>query len=254
MLTQPILCVRNLTMRFGSFRAVDNVSMGIPRAAISLLIGPNGSGKTTLVNCISGLYTPEEGTVKYMGADITGEPPHKIVKKGLVRTFQIAQPFLRLTVLENLLVSHGDNPGESVFWSFVQARWAKQETTALEKAHKVLELLELEDLYEAAAGTLSGGQLKLLEIGRALMTDAKTIVMDEPAGSVSPVLAHTIFSHIQRLRDQLGLTFLLVEHRLDVAAEYVDRVCAMARGRVICEGAPKEVFNNPEVIESYLGG
>lgn len=253
-MTQPLLDVRNLTKRFGAFRAVDNVSMGITGKAISLLIGPNGSGKTTLLNCISGLFSPEEGKILYRGIDITSQPPHKIVKKGLVRTFQIAQPFLRLTVLENLLVSHGDNPGESILRSFVQGKWADQETKAVEKAHRILELLELEDLYEATAGTLSGGQLKLLEIGRALMTDAKTILMDEPAGSVSPVLAHTIFSHIQRLRDQLGLTFLLVEHRLDVAAEYVDRVCAMARGRVICEGAPKEVFNNPEVIESYLGG
>jgi len=252
-LTQPILDIHNLTKHFGAFRAVDNVSMEIPEAAIYLLIGPNGSGKTTLVNCISGLYAPEEGTVRYMGIDITGEPPHKLVKKGLVRTFQIAQPFLRLTVLENLLASHQNNPGENVLWSFVQGRWAKQETAAVEKAHKILELLELEDLYEAVAGTLSGGQLKLLEIGRALMTDAKTILMDEPAGSVSPTLAHNIFSHIQKLRDQLGLTFLVVEHRLDVAAQYVDHVCAMARGKVICVGTPEEVFNNPEVIESYLG-
>ena len=251
---EAILVVNGLTKSFGALRAVDDVSIEVQKDIVTLLIGPNGSGKTTLINCVSGLYKPDKGQVLYKGVDITGKAPHKIVEKGLVRTFQIAMPFQKLTVLENLLVSYRYNPGEKPLWCFFKGKWLNQERTAVEKASKILHLLELDDFYDAPANTLSGGQLKLLEIGRALMTDARVILMDEPAGSISPVLAHDIFSHIVKLKDELGITFFIVEHRLDIAAQYVDYVYAMAGGKVISRGKPKEVFSDAEVIESYLGG
>lgn len=170
----------------------------------------------------------------------------------MIRTFQISSPFTRLTVLENLLVSYGKNPGENFIWSPFTKKWMDQEKDAMEKAYEVLELLEITHLAEDPAYTLSGGQLKLLEIGRALMTDAKMILTDEPAGSVSVPLAQKIFSHIHNLSRDRGMDFLLIEHRLDIASEYVDYVFAMDRGSVLAHGEPMEVFENVKVIESYL--
>ncbi|HIE23875.1 MAG TPA: ABC transporter ATP-binding protein [Candidatus Korarchaeota archaeon] len=244
--------VRSLCKSFGALRAVDNVDMVFKDKDISLIIGPNGSGKTTLINCISGFYKPDKGNVLYDGLNITGRPPHEIAKVGLVRTFQIAQPFQKLTVLENMLTAHS-NPGENFFWSLFSKRWINKEEEAAEKAFEILCLLKLDHLWDRPSYELSGGQLKLLEIGRALMTGAKTIMMDEPAGSVNPVLAHEIFSHIRTLRDEMGLAFILIEHRLDIAMKYVDYVYAMASGKVISSGEPEEVLNDPKVIESYLG-
>mgnify|MGYP000076503698 CR=1 FL=1 len=252
-MSNSILEVSSLTKCFGALRAVDGVDMKFNERKITLIIGPNGSGKTTLINCITGIYKPDDGKVYYKGEDITAKPPHEIVKKGLVRTFQIPMPFQRLTVLENLLVSYQYNPGESVLWSLFKSKWLKNELEAVEKAFEILTLLELDHLWNRPAYELSGGQLKLLEIGRALMTDAKTILMDEPAGSVNPVLAHNIFEHIVELRNKLGLTFVVIEHRLDIAAKYADYAYAMASGKVISHGEPEKVLNDPKVIESYLG-
>lgn len=249
---QSVLSIKNLTKRFGEFKAVDNLSMDIEKGKITLLIGPNGSGKTTLLNCISGLYDFDDGEVFFYGENVTKAKTHKLVEKGMVRTFQISSPFTRLTVLENLLVSYGKNLGESFVWSPFSKKWIDQEKDALEKAYEVLELLEITDLADDPAYTLSGGQLKLLEIGRALMTDAKMILTDEPAGSVSVPLAQKIFSHIQNLNREKGLDFFLIEHRLDVASKYVDYVYAMDRGSVLAHGEPMEVFENVKVIESYL--
>jgi len=244
--------VRSLSKSFGALRAVDKVDMSFKDGDISLIIGPNGSGKTTLINCISGFYKPDEGKILYNGLDITGKPPHMVARAGLVRTFQIAQPFQKLTVLENMLTAW-NNPGEYLFWSLFPKKWIKAEEEAAEKAFEILCLLKLDHLWDRPSYELSGGQLKLLEIGRTLMTGAETIMMDEPAGSVNPVLAHEIFSHIRTLRDEMGLTFIIIEHRLDIAMKYVDYVYAMASGRVISHGEPDEVLNDPKVIESYLG-
>jgi branched-chain amino acid transport system ATP-binding protein len=249
-----MLRVVGLVKKFGEFRAVDNVSIDVDRGKMTLLVGPNGSGKTTLINCVIGVYKPDSGKVLYDCFDITGKKPHEIVKMGLVPTFQIPSPFHRLTVLDNLLLAYQGNPGENFFKCIFKKSWLKSESEALDRAFKILDLLELTDSYDKPAFTLSGGQLKLLEIGRALMADPKMIVMDEPAGSINPVLAHKIFQNLRKVKDELGVTLFIVEHRLDVALDYVDYVYAMHMGKIISQGSPEKVFNDEKVIEAYLGG
>lgn len=252
MAEQIVLEVHNLTKRFGALKAVDDVNIGFPQRKSTLIIGPNGSGKTTLLNCIAGLYEPDEGRVVYNGEEITRRPPHEIVKKGLVRTFQIPLPLLKLTVLENLLVGYQHNRGEKLWWSLFEGSWLRQEKDAVEKAFEVLTLLGLDHMWDSLAEELSGGQLKLLELGKALMADAQTILTDEPVGSINPVLAHDLFRHIVDLTEQLGITFIIIEHRLQIAIDYIDYVYAMMEGQVISQGNPEQVLNDPRVIEGYL--
>lgn len=249
---QPTLSIKNLTKKFGEFKAVDDLSMNIEKGKITLLIGPNGSGKTTMLNCITGLYDFDEGRVFFQGEDVTKAKTHELVERGMVRTFQISSSFTRLTVLENMLVSYGKNSGESFVWSPFSKKWVGEERDAMEKAYGVLDLLEITELADDHTYTLSGGQLKLLEMGRALMTDAKMILTDEPAGSVSVPLANKIFSYIHKLSREKGMDFVLIEHRLDIASKFVDYVYAMDKGRVIAHGLPKDVFEDIKVIESYL--
>jgi len=213
-----ILWTSNVTKSFGGVRALKGVSIGVDEGSITMIIGPNGSGKTTLINVISGIYKPDDGKVFFNGREITGLKPHEIFKLGLVRTFQIPQPFTKLTVLENLLVAYPDNPGEKFFGALRRGRWMKVEEEAVEKAFKIL------------------------------------IMMDEPAAGVNPVLAHEIFRRFRELRDKLGVTFFLVEHRLEIALRYTDYVYAMANGLVVAEGVPETVMVNPQVVEAYLGG
>jgi branched-chain amino acid transport system ATP-binding protein len=237
---------------FGAIRALDNVSLNCEKEKIYLVIGPNGSGKTTLINCISGLIKPDKGRVFFKGEDITGKPPHEIVKLGLVRSFQIPMPFYKLTVMENMLVSTLDNPGEMITYSLFKKKWSHYEQEKIEKAFKILELLELDHLCDTPAKDLSGGQLKLLELGRLMMLDVDMCLLDEPAGSINPVLASKIFLHIQRLRDNYRKTFLIIEHRLDIALKYVDYVYAMAEGKTISHGLPEKVVQDPAVLEAYI--
>lgn len=251
-MAQLTLSIRNLTKTFGDFKAVNNVSIDVEKSKITLMIGPNGSGKTTLINCITGFYNFDEGEIFFYGENVNKLKTHELVEKGLVRTFQIPSPFKRLTVLENLLVSYGNNPGEHFICSLFNKKWINKEEYAMEKAYEVLELLEITDLADNLAYALSGGQLKLLEMGRALMTDAKMILTDEPAGSVSVPIANKIFSHIYNLNKKMGVDFLIIEHRLDIASKYVDYIYAMNQGRVVAKGEPAEVLENTNVLESYL--
>jgi branched-chain amino acid transport system ATP-binding protein len=238
---------------FGSLQALDGVTFGVNEKEVHILIGPNGSGKTTLINVISGFYKGDSGTVSLGGKDITGMPPHKLYAMGISRTFQIPSLFTKLTIMENVLVAEKGNPGESFTHSMFKGSWMKKETEATERAYTILQLLGLDQMWDRQASTLSGGQMKLLELARALMSGAKVILLDEPISGVNPTLAHEIFGRILKLRDELGVTFLIVEHRLEIALSYVDAVTAMALGKVVAAGKPELVMADPKVIEAYLG-
>lgn len=249
----PLLEVHELRKSFGNLSALDGVSLDVEPETVNILIGPNGSGKTTLINAISGFYKPDSGRVLFDGRDITRLPPYRLYALGLGRTFQIPNLFWKLTVMENVLVAAKSNPGESFFSSLMKRRWVKAEEEATEKATRVLELLGLVKMWDAHANTLSGGQMKLLELARALMSGSRMILLDEPVSGVNPTLAHEIFARILKLRDELGVTFLIVEHRLDIALSYVDTVTAMAFGKVIAAGSPEAVIADKQVVDSYLG-
>jgi branched-chain amino acid transport system ATP-binding protein len=225
----------------------------VQEKTVSILIGPNGSGKTTLINVISGFYKPDGGKVQYASTDITGWPPHSVYNAGLARTFQIPALFTKLTVLENLLVAEKKNPGESFSKSLLRKLWVRKEEEAVEKAVKILKTLGLMPQANTPAYLLSGGQMKLLEMGRALMSDSKLLLLDEPVSGVNPTLAHEIFTRIIKLRDEAGISFFIVEHRLDIAMKYVDHMTAMALGKVIASGHPDKVVADAKVVESYLG-
>jgi branched-chain amino acid transport system ATP-binding protein len=245
-----ILETHNLSKFFDGLKALDRVNIAVPKQNIVLVIGPNGSGKSTLINVITGFYRASEGKVLFEGEDITNKPPHEIHRHGIVRTFQTPQPLKKLTVLENLLIAV-QHPGESVLKSLGRG-WVKYEEEVVEKAYGILEFLGIDHLWQQESYKLSGGQLKLVEIGRALMSDAKLIVMDEPIAGVAPALSHNILNKLTKLKEQ-GITFLIVEHRLDIILRYVDYIYVMANGRVIAEGKEEEILNNPEVVEVYLG-
>jgi branched-chain amino acid transport system ATP-binding protein len=248
------LQVQNVRKSFGSLIALDDVSLGAEEKSLTILMGPNGSGKTTLINVIGGLYKPDSGAVLFHGKDITGLPPHKIFKLGLARTFQIPALFPQLTVLENVMVARKDNPGESFARSLARRAWINDETKIAEQGFEVLAIVGLSHMWDKLAAVLSGGQLKLLEIGRALMSDANMILLDEPISGVNPTLAHQIFSTLVKIRDNYGVTFLIIEHRLDIALSYVDSVIVMAYGKFLTSGTPEEVTSDVRVIDAYLGG
>lgn len=243
----------DLRKSFGRLAALDGVSLNVGEKTVSILIGPNGSGKTTLINVVSGFYKPDGGKIEYDSTDITGWTPHSIYRAGLARTFQIPALFTKLTVLENILVAAKKNPGESFSKAVFRGLWVRKEEDAVEKAAKILETLGLINQADTPAYNLSGGQMKLVEIGRTLMSDSKLLLLDEPVSGINPTLAHEIFSKIIKLRDESGISFFIVEHRLDVAMRYVDQMTAMAFGKVIASGSPEQVVNDPEVVEAYLG-
>ena len=245
-----ILITQNLSKFFDGLKALNRVSINVNRGEITLVIGPNGSGKTTLINTISGFYKADEGRVLFKGKDITNKPPHEINRLGIVRTFQIPKPLKKLTVLENLL-SATDNPGENILGS-LKKDWIKVEEEVVQKAFEILEFLKIDHLWDTESYKLSGGQLKLLEVGRALMKNANLIIMDEPIAGVNPVLSHEILERLTELKNR-GITFLIVEHRLDIILNYVDYVYVMANGQIIAEGLGDEILNNRKVVEVYLG-
>jgi len=243
------LALYNLTKRFGELKALDNVSIEVKKGSITLVIGPNGSGKTTLINIVTGFLNADKGSVMFEGREITNLSPHEIFRQGIVRTFQTPHPLRRLTVLENLLIA--ESYGEGILESFKRV-WLKKEEMLVDKAFSILRFLGIEHLWDEEASKLSGGQLRLLEIGRALMCHARLMVMDEPIAGVAPDLSHTILKKLTELSKR-GISFLIVEHRLDLILEYVNMVYVMAGGRIIAEGSPKEILENPEVVEAYLG-
>jgi len=251
---ENILTVKGVRKTFGGLVALDDVNINVKKGLMTMLIGPNGSGKTTLINCVTGFYKPDRGRVWFDGMEITRWPPHKVYETGAVRTFQIPQPFQRLTVLENLLTACRDNPGECFSKALFRKAWVTEEEKATERACELLKLLNLDHMWDRPATHLSGGQMKLVEAGRAIMSGAKMVLMDEPAAGLYPKLAHEVLTHLTEMKNKLGVTFLIIEHRLELVLPYVDHVYAMARGKIVSQGKPKKVLSDPVVIDSYLGG
>jgi len=249
-----MISVVDLHMHFGGIRAVDGTSLEIEKGSITGLIGPNGAGKTTLFNVIAGAYQPTSGKVYLDGEDVTGLPPHEMFAKGMLRTFQIAHEFGSLTVLENLMVVPGNQAGEQLrnAW-FRPGRVREQENKVRERAREVIEFLEITHLENELAGNLSGGQKKLLELGRTMMVDAKIVFLDEVGAGVNRTLLNTIGDAILRLNRERGYTFCMIEHDMDFISRLCDPVIVMAEGRVLTEGSPSEVMANEQVIEAYLG-
>ncbi len=248
-----ILSIKGARKHFGGITVLDGINMELEAGKIYQLIGPNGSGKTTLINIVSGLLKPDEGKITFDGNDITQKGLFDTYKTGLVRTWQIPQPFVKLTTLENLLISNSGNSGESFLLAPLKSKWKNDEKKITDDAFEIMEMVNLVEQKDTSSQNLSGGQQKLLELGRAMMSGAKMILMDEPIAGVNPTLAHEIFNKISKICKTQKITFLIVEHRLDIALQYADHVFAMDRGKIIVEGTSDEVIKHPKVVESYLG-
>ena len=249
-----ILQVDNLSKYFGGLAAVSNCSLKIRKGSITGIIGPNGSGKTTLFNLIAGNLNPSSGDVLFHGENITGLPSYELFSKGLLRTFQIAHEFTNLTVLENLMMVPGNQSGEKLKNALFSPKIVKEEEKKIkQKALGVIEFLNLKHLSKELAGNLSGGQKKLLELGRTMMVDAKLVLLDEVGAGVNRTLLKDIGSAILRLNKEKGYTFCMIEHDMDFISRLWDPVIVMAEGSVLFKGTADEVKNNEQVIESYLG-
>ncbi|WP_254768083.1 ABC transporter ATP-binding protein [Salinilacihabitans rarus] len=250
------LVVSNIEKRFGGITAVDGASFEVEEGTLTGLIGPNGAGKSTTFNLITGIHRPDGGRVTFQGHDVTTLSPHEVVDYGLVRTFQIAREMPNMTVLENLMLPAKDQLGEALWRSvtpIVRDEVERQEAELLERVWKTLEFFEIEHIAEEKAGNLSGGQRKLLEMARALMTDPEMLLLDEPFAGVNPTLEKKLLGHIHDLRAD-GYTFLIVEHDMDVIMENCEHVIVMHQGTVLAEGPPEEITSDERVIEAYLGG
>jgi len=246
--------VENLHRHFGGFRAVDGSTLEIEEGSITGLIGPNGAGKTTLFNVIAGVLSPTSGTITMAGTDITGAAPHELFHKGLLRTFQIAHEFSSMTVLENLMMVPGGQTGETLWntW-FGRKRIASEERALAAKAGEVLEFLTIDHLKDEKAGKLSGGQKKLLELGRTMMVDAKIVFLDEVGAGVNRTLLNTIGDAILRLNKERGYTFCMIEHDMEFIGRLCNPIIVMAEGKVLTKGTIEEIKANEQVIEAYLG-
>ena len=249
-----MIVVENLHKYFGGFHAVDDVSLEIATGSITGLIGPNGAGKTTLFNVIAGRLPPTSGRVLMDGEDVTGFSPHALFHKGLLRTFQIAHEFGSMTVRENLMMVPANQMGETLWntW-FARRQIAAEERALARKADEVLEFLTISHLADQKAGQISGGQKKLLELGRTMMVDAKIVFLDEVGAGVNRTLLGTIGDAIVRLNRERGYTFCLIEHDMDFIARLCDPVIVMAEGRVLAKGPAAHIMENEAVIEAYLG-
>lgn len=247
--------VRNVCKRFGHVLAVDDCSLKVEKGTITGLIGPNGAGKTTMFNMLAGAFAPTSGTIWLNGKDVTGVPAHELFDCGLSRTFQIAQEFSSLTALENLMVVIGRNNDESLFDAcFRRGKVIRDELAARRKAEEIIKILRLTHVRNECAGNLSGGQKKLLELGRVMMADPTVVLLDEVAAGVNRTLLNDLASVVETLNRDKGLTFFVIEHDMDLIARLCDPVIVMAAGTVMVQGPMAEIRKNPEVIEAYFGG
>ncbi len=249
-----MLELKGVCKAFGGLRAVDDVTLSLTRGAITGLIGPNGAGKTTLFNTIAGALAPSSGSILFDGQEIAGKAPHQIYRTGIARTFQIPRPFGALSVLENLMLAPLGQSGEKWWNTLVRPGRVRQEERAnRDKAVKVLDFLNLTRLADEPARNLSGGQLKLLELGRTLMSDPQLILLDEPGAGVNPTLLGHIIERIVEL-NRRGISFLIIEHNMDMVMNLCSPVVVMASGRLLMQGSPQEVRRDPRVLDAYLGG
>ena len=253
--TAAILTVEDVTRSFGGIRAVNGCSLSVAEGSITGLIGPNGAGKTTLFNVITGFLKPTSGRISLRDERIDGLVPHQIFRKGVMRTFQIPRQLTSMTVIENLMLVPAGQAGEHVWnpW-FLPLRVGRQEEAIFAKAQSVLEFMELTHLRDEYASSLSGGQKKLLELARTLMGDPRVILLDEPGAGVNRVLMKKLVADIERLRREIGITFLVIEHDMDLITQLCDTVIVMSEGRTLAEGTPEEVKQDEQVLEAYLGG
>ena len=249
-----ILHVENVSKYFGGLAAVNNCSLRIKKGSITGIIGPNGSGKTTLFNLIAGNLKSSKGSVIFNNENITNMPSYQLFSKGLLRTFQIAHEFSNLTVLENLMMVPSNQSGENLITALINPKLVEREEDQLkEKALEVIEFLNLKHLSNELAGNLSGGQKKLLELGRTMMVDAKLVLLDEVGAGVNRTLLKDLGTAIQRLNKEKGYTFCMIEHDIDFISRMCNPVIVMSEGSVLFEGTSDEVKKNDKVIDSYLG-
>ncbi|MET9240373.1 ABC transporter ATP-binding protein [Nonomuraea sp. NPDC003709] len=248
----PILVVDNVVRRFGGLTAVEVGHVEIQRGSITALIGPNGAGKTTFFNQLTGFDTADSGSWTFNGKSMNGVPAHKVARAGMVRTFQLTKALSRLTVMENMRLGAQQQKGESFFRALIPSLWRGQEDEITVRAEELLERFKLDAKREDFAGSLSGGQRKLLEMARALMVQPELVMLDEPMAGVNPALTQSLLGHVKDLREQ-GMTVLFVEHDMDMVRDISDWVIVMAQGAVIAEGPPSTIMSDERVIDAYLG-
>jgi neutral amino acid transport system ATP-binding protein len=251
---KALLDVKDVHKHFGGIRAVNGASFGVTPGSITALIGPNGAGKTTLFNVVTGFYRGDRGKVSFDGRDVFGDAPYEIARQGMVRTFQITKALAAMPVIDNMMLAATDQPGE-LFRNVVfrPGLVRGREAEVREQALELLDVFNLTDLADDYAGTLSGGQRKLLELARALMARPKLLLLDEPMAGINPTLGRRLLDHMQRLRADEGVSFLFIEHDMEVVMNHSDRVVVMAEGKVIAEGEPQQVRTDQKVIDAYLG-
>ena len=250
-----ILKIKKVSKRFGPVLAVNNCSFDLEEGKITGLIGPNGAGKSTLFNIVAGVHTPDSGEINLSGENITGLPAHDLFARGLLRTFQIPHEFSSMTAIENLLMVPGAQRGENLTNAlFFRGKFLPQEREVLEKASNVIEFLKLDHVKNELAGNLSGGQKKLLELGRTLMVDAKVVLLDEIGAGVNRSLLDTLSDHIEELNRDFGKTFFIIEHNMDFISRLCHQVTVMIEGEIVTQGLPDQVLSDPLVVEAYFGG
>ncbi len=249
-----VIDVKNVSKRFGGLRAVNDCSLRVERGSITGLIGPNGAGKSTLFNLVAGNIVPDSGQIIFDGQDVTGLKPHQLFHRGMLRTFQIAHEFSNMTALENLMMVPSGQPGESLVKTWLMPGAINEaERHVRQKALDVIDFLKLGHVKHELAGNLSGGQKKLLELGRTMMVDAKVVLLDEVAAGVNRTLLQDLAANIERMNQELGYTFFVIEHDMDLIGRLCDPVIVMAQGEKIAEGPMSEIRANPEIIEAYFG-
>jgi len=251
----PLLRVENLTKHYGGLRAVQGVSFDVPEGNITGLIGPNGAGKTTTFNMIAGAQVPTSGDVFLDDEKITGMSTDKLYHKGLMRTFQLSHEYPLMTSLENLMVAGANQVGESIFknW-FAKSQVAASERIVLERAQDALEFLGLTHVTDELAGNLSGGQKKLLELGRTMMNDSRLVLLDEPGAGVNPTLMLDVIDMIRRLNQERGYTFCIIEHDMDLIADLCDNTIVLVEGKILTQGSMDDIRQDDRVIDAYFGG